>query len=81
MKLLAAKGKKTRLIHFSWLFPFPAEEATKLLSPVTRLIDVEQNATGQLASLIREHTGILIKEKILKFDGRPFYPEEIVEKL
>ena len=81
MKLLAAKGKKTRLIHFSWLFPFPAEEATKLLSPVTRLIDVEQNETGQLASLIREHTGILIKEKILKFDGRPFYPEEIVEKL
>jgi 2-oxoglutarate ferredoxin oxidoreductase subunit alpha len=52
-----------------------------LLSPATRIIDVEQNATGQLASLIREHTGILIKEKLLKNDGRVWYPEEIVEKV
>lgn len=81
IKLLQAKGKKAKLIHFAWLYPFPSEEAMKLLSPATRLIDVEQNATGQLAALIREHTGILIKEKILKYDGRPFFPEEIVEKV
>lgn len=81
IKLLQAKGKKAKLIHFAWLYPFPVEEAMKLLSPATRLIDVEQNATGQLAALIREHTGILIKEKILKYDGRPFFPEEIAEKI
>ena len=81
VKLLQSKGKKARLVHFPWLFPFPTEEAMKLLSSVTRLIDVEQNATGQLAALIREHTGILIKEKILKYDGRPFFPEEIVERV
>lgn len=81
MKLLEAKGKKTKLVHFSWLYPFPTEAVTKLLSPVTRVVDIEQNSTGQLASLIREHTGILIKEKILKYDGRPFFPEEIVNKL
>jgi 2-oxoglutarate ferredoxin oxidoreductase subunit alpha len=81
IKILQNKGKKSRLIHFSWVYPFPTEEAIKFLSPATRLIDVEQNATGQLAALIREHTGILIKEKILKYDGRPFYPEEIVEKV
>jgi 2-oxoglutarate ferredoxin oxidoreductase subunit alpha len=81
MKLLAAQGKQTRLVHFSWIYPFPTEEATKLLSPATRLIDVEQNATGQMASVIREHTGILIKEKLLKSDGRVWYPEEIVEKV
>lgn len=76
MKLLS---QKTRLVHFSWLYPFPSEETMKLLSQATHLIDVEQNATGQLAALIREHTGILIKEKLLKFDGRPFFPEEIAE--
>lgn len=69
--------KKARLIHFPWIFPFPVEQTMKLLAPSTRIIDVEQNATGQLASLIREQTGILIKEKILKFDGRPLLPEEI----
>jgi len=78
MKML---NKKSRLIHFSWLYPFPTEETIKLLSPATHLIDVEQNATGQLASLIREHTGILIKEKLLKNDGRIWFPEEIVEKV
>jgi 2-oxoglutarate ferredoxin oxidoreductase subunit alpha len=76
MKLMK---KKSRLIHYSWLYPFPAEETIKLLSPATRLIDVEQNTTGQLASLIREHTGILIKEKLLKNDGRVWYPEEIAD--
>jgi 2-oxoglutarate ferredoxin oxidoreductase subunit alpha len=79
MKLLKEKGKTSRLVHFPWLFPFPADAVAKLLSPATRIIDVEQNATGQLASLIREHTGILVKEKFLKNDGRPWYPEEIVE--
>ncbi len=81
MRILTSQGKKSRLIHFSWLFPFPSQKVTELLSPVTRLVCVEQNATGQLAGLIREHTGILMKEKILKFDGRPLYPEEIVEKV
>jgi 2-oxoglutarate ferredoxin oxidoreductase subunit alpha len=81
MKLLKAVGKKTRLVHFSWLYPFPADAVMQLLSPATRSIDVEQNATGQLASLIREHTGILMKEKLLKYDGRVWYPEEIVEKV
>lgn len=81
MKLLEAKGKTARLVHFSWLFPFPTDATMKLLSHATRIVDVEQNATGQLTSLIREHTGILVKEKLLKYDGRPWYPEEIVERL
>ncbi|MCX6794079.1 MAG: 2-oxoacid:acceptor oxidoreductase subunit alpha, partial [Candidatus Gottesmanbacteria bacterium] len=81
MKLLQAQGKKTKLVHFSWIYPFPVDEAMKLLAPATRLVDVEQNATGQMASLIREHTGILIKDKLLKNDGRIWYPEEIVEKV
>ncbi len=81
MKLLSAKGKKTKFVHFTWLFPFPSEEVTKLLSPITRLVDVELNATAQLASLIREHTGVTITEKILQYNGRMFYPEEIVEKI
>lgn len=81
MNLLRRKGKKVQAIHYSWIYPFPVEVTLKLLAPSTRIIDVEQNATGQFASLVREHAGILIKEKILKNDGRPFFPEEIVERL
>lgn len=73
------KGKTANVIHFPWLYPFPTGAATKLLERAKRLIDVEQNATGQFASLIREHTGIKVEERLLKNDGRPFFPEEILE--
>lgn len=79
IRLLAQKGQKAKLIHFNWVYPFPIK-ATEMLKS-GRLIVVEQNSTGQLAVLIREQTGIEIKEKLLKYDGRPFYPEEIVERI
>lgn len=75
------KNGTANIVHFPWLFPFPIEATKKLLGNATRIIDVEQNGTGQLATLIRAYTGIDITEKILKFDGRPFYPEEILEKV
>ena len=80
MKLLKQKRVRSKLIHFSYVYPFPPAAAA-LLSKEKRLIDVEQNATAQLAQLIRTHAGIEIKEKILKYDGRPFFPEEIAERV
>ncbi len=79
--VLQAMKENTRTIHFPWLYPFPTDATKKLLSGATRIIDIEQNATGQLASLIREHTGIEITEKLLKYDGRPWLPEEILERI
>jgi 2-oxoglutarate ferredoxin oxidoreductase subunit alpha len=42
---------------------------------------VEQNATGKLASLIREQTGIECNKSILKYDGRQISGEEITKKV
>ncbi|MEK7543401.1 MAG: 2-oxoacid:acceptor oxidoreductase subunit alpha [Patescibacteria group bacterium] len=74
-------GGSAKVIYFPWLYPFPVESATSLLTGSTRIIDIEQNATGQLASLVRQQTGIDITEKLLKYDGRPFLPEEIIERV
>ncbi len=79
--LEAMKNINANLVHFGWMYPFPAEATQKLLAGRKRIIDVEQNATGQLASLIREYTGIEITEKLLKYDGRPWFPEEILSKI
>ncbi len=81
MQLLAQKGKKTKLIQFFWMYPLDDKALEEMLRKEKRLVDVEQNGTGQLASLIREHTGIYIEERILKNDGRPFFPEEIAERV
>jgi pyruvate/2-oxoacid:ferredoxin oxidoreductase alpha subunit len=81
MDMLRGTGKKVKVIQYTWIYPFPEEKSMELLTKNSRYILVEQNATGQLGGIIREHTSIELKEKMLKNDGRPYYPEEIIAKL
>ena len=77
----AALEESARIVYFPWLYPFPVEQTRQLLRGAKRLIDIELNSSAQLASLIREHTGIEIGERLLRYDGRPFMPEDIREKV
>jgi 2-oxoglutarate ferredoxin oxidoreductase subunit alpha len=65
-------------IHLNHINPLPTQAVLSLIQKAGRVILVENNATGQMAGWVRQQTGFEIKEKILKYDGRPFYPEEIV---
>ena len=51
----------------------------KEMENAKNIILIEQNVTGQLGRLLREKTGISIPEKnrILKFNGRPFTSNEL----
>lgn len=80
MEMLKKKGIRSRLVQYLWICPFPAD-SVKHLKGAKRLVAVEQNTTGQLAGVIREYTGIEITEQIHKYDGRPFFPEDIAEKV
>ena len=53
----------------------------KVLSKAKHVINVECNFTAHLGGIIREKTGIEIKDNFLKYDGRPIYVEEMVEKI
>lgn len=75
------KNGKLNLIYFQEFWPFPKEETGRLLSKVKKPILVESNYTGQLGKFLMMTLGYEIKDKILHFDGRPFYPEEIKRKL
>jgi 2-oxoglutarate ferredoxin oxidoreductase subunit alpha len=79
MQFLKCKGIKTNFMQIICLNPFPAEKVISLIKSAKNVICVECNFTGQLAALIREKTGIEIKNNLRKYDGRPFYPEEIYE--
>ena len=74
------KGKYGALV-FGDVFPLPTRELIKYSKTAKTLINVEQNATGQLAGLIREYTGIQCTQSILKYDGRQISAEEIVQQL
>ena len=66
-------------IHFTHLYPMPQEPIKQLFIPCKgkRLILIENNSQGQFGQLLRMLTGIEIKEQLLKYDGRPIWPEEI----
>ncbi|NMB84448.1 2-oxoacid:acceptor oxidoreductase subunit alpha [Candidatus Roizmanbacteria bacterium] len=79
MEALASFGKKTALIHFTHLYPLDENRIKPFFSKEKRYILVENNSQGQLGKLLRQETGIEIREKLLKYDGRFFWPEEIVD--
>ena len=74
-------GIKLRFVQVRLMRPFPVDEVTRALTGAKRLILVEGNYAGQLGGLVREMTGIELPQKVLKYDGRPFSQEEIVEAL
>ncbi len=73
--------KDTNFIHFPVCWPFPASEFKNLTKNSAKLVTLECNSTGQLAKLIRQETGIKVQKQILKYDGRPFFPSEILKEL
>ncbi len=79
--LLKEAGKPVNTLHFRQLWPFPTEAVMAALKTAGKNIIIEGNATSQLSALIRRETGIKVDGSILKYDGRPFSPGEIVDRL
>jgi len=76
--------KNTKNVNFldvAWMNPFPAEQLEKMVEKSKYVVVIECNYSGQLERLIREKTNILVNYSIRNYDGRPIYPEEILEKL
>jgi 2-oxoglutarate ferredoxin oxidoreductase subunit alpha len=81
MKILAPEGIAVNFLQILYLHPFPKAKAEKALEKAKKTIVVEQNKTSQLSSLIREHLLRKPDHKILKYDGRPFSPEHLSERI
>jgi 2-oxoglutarate/2-oxoacid ferredoxin oxidoreductase subunit alpha len=79
--LAGRDGLRVNMVHLSELWPFPAEAVARVLEGSRATFAVENNATAQLAHLLRAETGHQVTGRILKFDGRPFSPGYIVGKI
>lgn len=73
-------NKDVAMLHFSQVYPLP-DSTVKYLEKAKKVIDVENNATGQFAKLLRAETGINVDKKILKYNGMPFSVEELTAKI
>jgi 2-oxoglutarate/2-oxoacid ferredoxin oxidoreductase subunit alpha len=84
MELLQEKNEQARTIaylHYEYIFPLKTNLLEQLIQEKKKLVLVENNQTGQLGNLIRQGTGYEFKEKVIKYDGRPFFIEDILDFL
>lgn len=80
VKLLNDKGIKTGALSFGDIYPLPKKKLIDYRNKAKKIVNVEQNFTGQLGKLITQETGILMDSSILKYDGRQIIGSEISDK-
>ncbi len=80
-EILSAGGVATAAVHLRQVAPFPARSVSEILDRYRTAFTVENNLTGQLARLIRAETGREVSGSIARFDGLPFTPGEVAERV
>jgi len=81
MNLLANGGTSISFLQVIYMSPFPSEQVAEVLAKANRVIAVENNATAQLAAVIRENTGTQIEDVLLKYSGRQWLVDELAEEI
>ncbi len=69
------------ILQIKTAWPFHTKEVKEILKSAKRPILVEHNYGGQMGGLIAEHTGIILEERILRYDGRPMTAKYITDKI
>ncbi|MEM2549200.1 MAG: 2-oxoglutarate ferredoxin oxidoreductase subunit alpha, partial [Nitrososphaerota archaeon] len=67
---------QVRMLH-----PFPGQPVSDILKDGRKVIDIEQNYSGQIGKLLTMATGLKPTNYILKYNGRPFSSTEIRDGL
>ncbi|MFH0804928.1 MAG: 2-oxoacid:acceptor oxidoreductase subunit alpha [Patescibacteria group bacterium] len=81
LPILAAAGIKANYLQLTTLSPFPIAAVKAAFKQAKKVAIVECNKTGQLAGWLRDQTGLSPDFKILKYDGRPFFTDELVQTI
>jgi 2-oxoglutarate ferredoxin oxidoreductase subunit alpha len=81
LNMLKAEGFSLGFMQLRMLNPLPAEHVKSALTGKKRIIDIEDNFTGQLGGIIKEKTGIAPNFHILKYTGRPTTTTEVYNAL
>jgi pyruvate ferredoxin oxidoreductase alpha subunit len=74
-------GESVKLLGVSELAPYPVEEVAEFVESVEEVLVVEMNASAQFRGLTQKELGRYGEKlsSLLKYNGNPFEPGEIVE--
>ncbi len=81
LDLLKEEGIAANSMEFCDLWPLRAKESRKMLKAASETLIVEGNYTGQFTRLLRAETGVQVENHLYKWDGEPFYPKQVAEKV
>lgn len=71
------RGIKVNYLHYSYVFPLKLEVARKFFADNSRVCLVEGNYQGQLGIMLEAALGVKFADRLLKWDGRPFFLEDL----
>ncbi len=78
---LVRQTDQVNALHLPSVWPFPAQAFLQLVKQMKNLVMVEGNASGQAEKLIRQETGFEFKQSLRRYDGRPFYVNQVLAEL
>jgi len=78
--LESLKEHKVSFLHFKQVYPL-SSKTKDYLKKAKKVIVVENNATSQFSKLLKLYTGIEVEHKILKYNGLPFFTDELIDQL
>lgn len=73
--------KKIGYLHYTYLWPLKTAKLQKLAAKAKKTVLIEGNYQGQLGMLLKQECGVDFTHRIFKFDGRPFFYDELLAKL
>jgi 2-oxoglutarate/2-oxoacid ferredoxin oxidoreductase subunit alpha len=78
---LKEEGQSFGFIQVRMILPLPSAHINQLLQNKKRVIDIEDNATAQLAGVITQYALVKPNYYILKYTGRPMMTTEVYNAL
>lgn len=81
LRLLAAQGKKVNFLHYVYVWPFPVQQTKSFLTQTKKIVNIENNQSGQFGLLFRQEMLRDFDHHLLKYNGQQFFPGEIMERM
>jgi pyruvate/2-oxoacid:ferredoxin oxidoreductase alpha subunit/Pyruvate/2-oxoacid:ferredoxin oxidoreductase gamma subunit/RimJ/RimL family protein N-acetyltransferase len=79
--VLLTQGISVNYLHYDYVRPLKTETLQALIDRGNHMILIEGNATWQFGGLVAQEFGYRFVDRLLKYDGRPRYVEEIVHRV
>ncbi len=81
VEMLKERGIRANVLNFTYLFPLDRDAVLEIFKKCRKTVMIENNSTGQFAGILREYCEASPDFLILRYDGRPFYAEQLADEI